>query len=129
FFPFQRGRWRAGWPVGYRICDYQGVVVGAGAAWDAKELIQACGLKAWEFDHVSAASRFQPFGRTRTESPFMDVSRGFDAYVRERRDAGVGEIVAAQRKMRKLEREQGQLRFEPHAADPEALATLMRWKS
>jgi CelD/BcsL family acetyltransferase involved in cellulose biosynthesis len=130
FFPFQLGRWRAGRPVGYTISDYQGVVVEDGAPWDAKELIRACGLKTWEFDHVNGAvSQFHPVGRTRTESPFMDVSRGFDAYVRERRDAGVGEIAAAQRKMRKLEREQGELRFEPHAANPEALAMLMRWKT
>jgi CelD/BcsL family acetyltransferase involved in cellulose biosynthesis len=130
FFPFQLGHWGAGRPVGFTISDYQGVVIEPGAAWDAKELIRACGLKAWEFDHVLAVlPQFQPFGQTRRESPFMDVSRGFDAYLRERHDARVGEIPAAQRKMRKLEREQGELRFEPHAADPEALAMLIRWKT
>jgi CelD/BcsL family acetyltransferase involved in cellulose biosynthesis len=130
FFPFQLGRWGAGRPVGWTISDYQGVVAERCAAWDAKELIRACGLKVWKFDHVIAVQpQFHPFGQTRRESPVIDVSVGFDTYLRERRDAGVGEISAAQRKMRKLEREQGDLRFERHVADPGALATLLRWKT
>lgn len=129
FFPFQRGRFGAGRPVGWRVSDYQGVIAEQGARWDGKDLIRACGLKAFEFDHVIAGRPgFEPFGRGRSQSPFMDLSRGFDAYERERRDAGVGEIVSANRKMRKLAREHGDLRFEPHAAEPEALATLLRWK-
>jgi CelD/BcsL family acetyltransferase involved in cellulose biosynthesis len=129
FFPFHRGRSGAGRPVGWRISDYQGVIAERGAEWDAKELIRACGLKTWQFDHVIAARpEFEPFARIQTESPFMDLSRGFEAYLRERREAGVGEIGAAHRKMRKLAREHGELRFEPHSAEPEALATLLRWK-
>jgi CelD/BcsL family acetyltransferase involved in cellulose biosynthesis len=130
FFPFQLGRLRAGVPVGWRISDYQGVVAEDGATWDAKDLIRACGLKTWEFDHVIAArSQFQPFVRTRRESPFIDVSHGFEAYLQKRREAGFGEIATASRKMRKLAREHGELRFEPHVADSEALTTLLRWKS
>jgi CelD/BcsL family acetyltransferase involved in cellulose biosynthesis len=129
FFPFHRGRGGAGRPVGWRISDYQGVIAERGAEWDAKELIRACGLKTWEFDHVIAAQpEFEPFGRLQGRSPIMDLSRGFEAYLRERREAGVGEIGSARRKMRKLAREHGELRFEPHAAAPEALATLLRWK-
>jgi CelD/BcsL family acetyltransferase involved in cellulose biosynthesis len=129
FFPFHRGRAGAGRPVGWRISDYQGVIAERSAEWDAKELIRACGLKTWEFDHVIAARpEFEPFGRVQGQSPFMDLSHGFEAYLRERREAGVGEIGAARRKMRKLAREHGELRFEPHAAGPEALATLLRWK-
>jgi CelD/BcsL family acetyltransferase involved in cellulose biosynthesis len=129
FFPFHRARSGAGRPVGWKISDYQGVIAQRGAEWDAKELIRACGLKTWEFDHVIPAQpEFEPFGRVQGQSPFMDLSRGFEAYLRERRDAGVGEIGAARRKMRKLAREHGDLRFEPHAAAPEALATLLHWK-
>jgi CelD/BcsL family acetyltransferase involved in cellulose biosynthesis len=129
FFPFQVGRFRAGRPVGWSICDYQGFVAEDGEAWDAKELIEACGLKAWEFDHVIAEQRaFQPFAYTHQSSPLIDVSRGFEAFLRGRREAGVHEIATIWRKMRKLEREHGELRFVPHAADPESLSMLLGWK-
>jgi CelD/BcsL family acetyltransferase involved in cellulose biosynthesis len=129
FFPFQRGRWRMGRPVGSRISDYQGVIAERGAQLDAKEMIQACGLQGWEFDHVIAARpEFAPFARARSKSPFMDLSGGFEAYLHDRRQAGVREIGAVRRKMRKLAREQGELRFQPHTDDSDARATLLRWK-
>jgi CelD/BcsL family acetyltransferase involved in cellulose biosynthesis len=130
FFPFQRGRLGTGQPVGWTLSDYQGAVVERDAAWDAKELIHACGLKTWEFDHVIAQqAQFGPFGTVRRESPVMDVSQGFEAYLQERRDAGGSEIATALRKMRKLGREHGELEFEPHARAADTLELLMRWKS
>jgi CelD/BcsL family acetyltransferase involved in cellulose biosynthesis len=129
FFPFQRGRFGAGRPAGWKISDYQGGVAERDATWDARALVRACGLKTWEFDHVIAAhSQLAPFARRQVESPVIDLSRGFDAYVRERRDAGVHVFRDAPRKARKLAREHGELRFEADSTDPDAFRTLMRWK-
>jgi CelD/BcsL family acetyltransferase involved in cellulose biosynthesis len=129
FFPFHLGRFRTGRPVGWAISDYQGVVAERDEEWDAKDLIRACGLKTWEFDHAIAAQRqLQPFGHTKASSPVIDLSAGFDTYLQERRKAGVHEIAAVWRKMRKLEREHGALRFESSAADPEAMSMLLGWK-
>lgn len=129
-FPFQRGRWGSGRPVGWRISDYHGAVVEPGLSWSAKELIRDCGLKTWEFDHLIASQRpFEPFHRSRQESPVMAVSNGFEAYVAELREAGGGrEIARVERRMRKLERDHGTLRFAVHVAEPEVLGTLVRWK-
>jgi CelD/BcsL family acetyltransferase involved in cellulose biosynthesis len=124
FFPFQRGRFGAGVPVGWKISDYQGVVADDRTRWDAKELIRACGLKTFEFDHALAGSRLEPFASVRRESPVIDVSNGFETYLQERRDAGFGEITTARRKIRKLAREVGELSFTAHVTDPDVVNVL-----
>jgi CelD/BcsL family acetyltransferase involved in cellulose biosynthesis len=130
FFPFQRGRWGVGRPVGWQISDYQGVIAEPGMRWNAKQLLRACGLKTWEFDHlIGSQSAFEPFWESRRRSPFIDVSNGIEAYLEERRRAGARAVTELRRKMRKLEREQGALRFAADVQDPEALDALVRWKS
>lgn len=130
FFPFQRGRLGAGRPVGWTISDYQGVVIRPGVRWQAKDLLRGCGLKTWEFDHALASQLpLEPFHQRRRESPFMDLSAGYEAYLEARQAAGGSEIATTRRKMRKLEREVGELRFDVHVEDRDTFATLMRWKS
>jgi CelD/BcsL family acetyltransferase involved in cellulose biosynthesis len=130
FFPFQRGRWGSGRPVGWRLSDYHGVVIESGPSWDPKELIRDCGLKTWEFDHLIASQHaFERFHRSRGESPVMELANGFEAYVAGLRESGRGRaITRLGRHMRRLERDHGELRFEAHVAEPEALGTLLRWK-
>jgi CelD/BcsL family acetyltransferase involved in cellulose biosynthesis len=130
FFPFQRGRWGSGRPVGWRMSDYQGAVVEPGLSWRAKELIRDCGLKTWEFDHLIASQRaFEPFHRSRQESPVMELSNGLEAYVGGLRRSGGGRTIAnVARQMRRLERDHGTLRFAVHVAEPEVLGTLLHWK-
>ena len=130
FFPFQRGRWGSGRPVGWRLSDYHGAIVEPGVSWRAKELIRDCGLKTWEFDHLIASQRaFEPFHRSRQESPVMELSNGLEAYVAALRKDGGGRVIATVgRKMRKLEREHGTLRFAVHVAERDVLCTLLRWK-
>jgi CelD/BcsL family acetyltransferase involved in cellulose biosynthesis len=130
FFPFQRGRFGLGFPVGSIVSDYHGAVVKSGVCWDARELIDACDLKTWEFDHLIASQEpFAPFHRLTSRSWVMDFSDGVEAYLRDRQRAGVREISAVARKRRKLEREHGEVHVEHHVADPGVLTTLMRWKS
>jgi CelD/BcsL family acetyltransferase involved in cellulose biosynthesis len=129
FFPFQRGRWGSGRPVGWRLSDYQGAVVEPGLSWHARDLIRDCGLKTWEFDHLIASQRaFEPFHRSLQESPIMELSNGFEAYVAGRRSGGSRAIAKLQREMRKLERDHGTLRFSVHVAEPEVLGRLVHWK-
>lgn len=129
FFPFQRGRLGVGRPVGAGYADHQGAIVEPGFALDARQLLHDCGLAMWHFDHLLASqAAFQRFHAVLTESPVVDVSRGLPAYLQDRRRAGRRESGVVERKMRKLEREQGPLRFEVATQDPAALATLLRWK-
>jgi len=129
FFPFQRGRWGIGRPVGGPLSDFQGIIVRPGLAWSADELVRGCGLRAWDFNHLVAEQKsFHPFHRVQAESPFMDLSAGFEAYQEERQKAGSMLLRQTLRKARKAEREVGPLRFEVHTADAHAFAALIAWK-
>jgi len=130
FFPFQRSRLGFGKPVGGRLCDFQGVVARPRFQFAAGELIRRAGLVAWDFTHVPASqAAFAPYHVAVEPSGYLDLSRGFEAYVEERRQSGSKTIPKQQRKTRKMEREVGPLRFEPHVPDSHLLRTLMDWKS
>jgi CelD/BcsL family acetyltransferase involved in cellulose biosynthesis len=129
FLPFQRTGWAVGRPVGWPLCDFQGAIVSPEVDWDPVEMVRTCGLSVWEFDHLLVEqARFAPHHVARADSPYIDLSGGFDAYVAERRRAGSALMTQVLRKARKAERELGSLRFEAHADDPAVLATLIAWK-
>jgi CelD/BcsL family acetyltransferase involved in cellulose biosynthesis len=129
FFPHERRGRLLGTAIGAGICDCQALVHAPGLRWDARALVRACGLPVWEFDHLIAAQpAFAPYHSSVARSPVMDLSGGFGAYLRAR-SGETGAIRALRRKLRKLEREAGELRFEFDRADPALLRTLMGWKS
>jgi len=124
-FPFQRIGRSLGGPVAGILSDYQGLVAGPGFSCDPRELLRACRLVAWDFDHLIASQQlFAPFHRSRDRSPVMDLSRGFAAYA----DA-CNAIKTEQRKVRRIEREIGPLRFVARSADPVHFEQALTWKS
>ena len=130
FFPFQRDEKKLGTPVGGELSDYHGVIAKKETAWDPRRLIRACDLVEWQFDHVPAAqAALRRFQRHATQSPQMDLARGYEAYAQERRAAGSEQIKKTTALRRKLEREVGAVRCEVHSADAAVLCMLMRWKS
>lgn len=131
FFPFERAGWRIGRPVGGRLSDFHGVICRPDLEWDSAQLIRACGLAAWNFDHLVASQvSFKSSHWDVMPSPFMDVSRGFEAYLAERSRVRSNEtITGVLRKMRKVQREVGPLRFVPHTTDRKVFESMMTWKS
>ncbi len=130
YFPYQRGPWRVGRPVGGVVSDYQGVIVADRLPCEPATLVRACGLRAWDFDHLIAAqSEFASYQRFCTSSPIMDLSQGYEAYLAERRAAGGDKISDLGRLERKLERDHGAVTFVPHESDPQMLETLIAWKT
>ncbi|MGZ4202681.1 MAG: GNAT family N-acetyltransferase [Thermoleophilaceae bacterium] len=130
FFPFERGRYGEGRPVGSILSDYHGVVAAPDIGIGSDELVRSCGLKTWEFHHlVAAQASFKPYVRARRNSAVIDLSRGFGAYSQGRRDAGVRRLAAIARQARKIEREQGPLAYSHHSLDESAFDTLLRWKA
>lgn len=127
FFPFELGRGRAGHAVGRPFSDYHGVVLADPSALDPRELMRACGLSTWSFDHVPAAlTPFAPYAFADGRSPYLDLSHGFEAYLARRRPHS--DIRGALRKARKLAREVGPLRFEAETGARESLAQAIEWK-
>jgi CelD/BcsL family acetyltransferase involved in cellulose biosynthesis len=130
FFAFeQRGR-RTAKPVGYRLSDMEGIVHSPGWEWDARELLAASGLVGWDF-HTLIEEQVPPAARDvePASSPMMDLSDGYEAYLRARRGGSKKIVQSTFRKQRKLARELGEIRFSFDERDEAALRVLMDWKS
>lgn len=130
FFPFQRGRLPVAMPVGGDRSNYHGVIADGACAWTADALLRGCGLRAWDFHHLIVGQRqFAPFHARFQESPILDLSDGFEVYAQRREGGGSRVIRKLRQQERRMERELGSLRLEPHVPAIEALRTMMRWKS
>jgi CelD/BcsL family acetyltransferase involved in cellulose biosynthesis len=124
FFPFQRSRFRIGRAAGHGLTDWQAPVISADVQIDAVWLIRQCDLVVWEYDRLqSTEPTFTASQRTRWRSLAIDLSAGFEHYVRNRKRARGTLISDTQRKLRKLDRDTGSVAFE---FDPPGLDPL-RW--
>ncbi len=129
YLPFQRGRLGMAGPVGGGFNDYQGVIAPPGFAFDPEEVVAQLGLRLLDFDHqLASQAPFRPWTRRRSESPYLDLSEGFDAYAQARKEAGSSRIGQYRRKARKLGREVGELRLEYHETDERVLDQVIDWK-
>jgi CelD/BcsL family acetyltransferase involved in cellulose biosynthesis len=130
FFPFERTGLGVGVPIAAGLTDAQGLVHAPGAEWDGRELLRACQVSVWQFDHLVGGQRsFDKFRTDQRPSPVIELSGGFEAYFRglTAGDSQLGKNVP--RRARKLGREVGELRFVLASTDPALLRTLMAWKS
>lgn len=127
-FPFQRGPGGLMRNVGSRLSEFHTPIVRAGVTPDMPELLRVGSLSWWHFDHLPIAeSALQGHVWGTTNSPFIDLSNGYESYVANRKASG-SSMTNALRKMRKMEREVGPLRFEYHSTSEQALQSLLRWK-
>jgi CelD/BcsL family acetyltransferase involved in cellulose biosynthesis len=130
FFPFERRRLRIGVPIGAGMTDCQGLVHSPGLEWDARELLQACRMSVWQFDHLVEGQRpFERYAATVAPSPAIDLTDGFAAYQEKLRTKSARFCRELARKARKLERDAGEVRFVVDSRDSAGLAALMSWKS
>jgi CelD/BcsL family acetyltransferase involved in cellulose biosynthesis len=130
FLPFQRSLLGAGGPVGSRLCDVAGALVRPSAAWDPVSFIRAARLRTLRLPNVPCSrGAFAPFQRDDGQAHLMDLSGGFEAYRASRLASGSSFLTQLERKARKLEREQGPMRFEWHTTNDGVFATLLRWKA
>ncbi|MFF7215631.1 GNAT family N-acetyltransferase [Streptomyces sp. NPDC008238] len=130
FFPYQRSAAGVGRAVGLGLSDCQGLVHRPGFQWDARELLRACGLALWEFDHLMEGQKPFEEGATGTyPSPVMDVEHGYEAYLGHLRAHSPKFLRTTLAKERKLGRDAGEVRYVHDERDVAALRRLMAWKS
>lgn len=130
FFPFERGRWGYGTPPAPGLTDAHGLVHAPDAEWDAQQLLRACGLAVWEFDHlVDGQKPFERYQALRVPSPVMDLGGGYAAFRAEVRARSKSFLSELERKGRALGRDHGPLTFTLGTADVDDLRRVMAWKS
>lgn len=129
FLPFHRGRRNTATPLADLVTDMHGIVARRGLSIDAMRLLRDCRLTCWQFDHLIASQEsFQPHHLAVEDSPYIDLSDGYEAYELGQRKSGTSMFSRARQKTRKLDRELGPLRFEMHTDCDDAFATLLKWK-
>jgi CelD/BcsL family acetyltransferase involved in cellulose biosynthesis len=130
FFPFERRSFGLGVPIGAGLSDCQAIICEADVDLDVHELLAQCGLAAFRFDHLVGTQRAM-VAPTAIEgnSPIIDVSAGFDAYLAHEGRRSSDFVRTILRKERKLAREVGPARFSFGASDDGALGRLIAWKS
>jgi CelD/BcsL family acetyltransferase involved in cellulose biosynthesis len=130
FFPFQWRRLGVGVPIGAGLTDCQGLIHVPAAEWDPRELLRACRLSVWQFDHLVEGQRpFERYAVAVAPSPAIDLTNGFVAYQEKLRVKSPNFCRNIARKSRNLEREAGELRFVVDSRAMAGLRTLMGWKS
>jgi CelD/BcsL family acetyltransferase involved in cellulose biosynthesis len=113
FLPYHRDRWNVAQPVGGHLSDYDGLIAPAKLNLDPQKLLRACGLSAYHFYHLPSDQSFvAPFVWSQSDSLYLELSGGFNAYIAARKNGGhvMKEFRA---KMRRLSRNFGSVRFEP----------------
>ena len=112
FFPFHRLRGGVGKPIGGPISDYQGPLLARDAQVLAEDLLRACDLTSYDFNHLPIATTVFSRGNEHlSESPYIDLSKGYAAYAAGASKAVRHELKEVERRRRKFEREVGPLIF------------------
>jgi CelD/BcsL family acetyltransferase involved in cellulose biosynthesis len=132
-FPFEVRRLRFVAALAKGLSDVQGLIVPREADVGVHQVVRACGLRSFAYDHLLAAQeRWLASGISRDDheqSPAVDLSGGFDAYAGRQRAAPRSLFQSTGRKRRKLEREQGPVRLLFDQRDHGVLDQVLRWKS
>lgn len=130
FFPFERGIGGTAHPLGNILSDFHDVIACPNTKWSAKELLKASGLRSWKFHHLLAnGPALRPFHWRVVDSPYMDLSQGFEAYRRSRREAGSQKTKQIAKKKRKLERDCGPVTLDLDCRDEAVFQQMLKWKS
>jgi CelD/BcsL family acetyltransferase involved in cellulose biosynthesis len=86
-------------------------------------------LLAYRFDHLLVSQApLAAHAWRQTDSSYIDLSGGYEAFVQERTAAGSRLVTETLRKMRKAERELGPLRLVPFSDDRDVFDAMLRWK-
>jgi CelD/BcsL family acetyltransferase involved in cellulose biosynthesis len=130
-FPYQLGRFRSGEPVGATLNDVHGVLCDPEAFVDVLATLRACGLSRWSFHHMLAdqATSLGAPDLVMRQSHAIGLADGIEAYRSALKDRGSSIVKDCTYYRRRLERENGPVRFTPRSTDRGLLETLFAWKS
>lgn len=129
FFPFHRVGRRMGLPIGKDMSDFQGVVAPADLDWSLDDLMRACRLSSWSFNHaIERCDRLAGQTSTWDESPYVDLRGGFETYRERKRQAGSTGLAGTERSCRLLTRDLGNMEFRLCNGDLRQLPIVLEWQ-
>ena len=129
FLPFHRKNGGCGTLIADTVSDAHAVIIPPGHHWQPRTIVREMGLSSLHFDHLIADQEpWHPHTHTVENAAVIDLSNGFDSYIESLTNSGSKVVAQIQRKMRKVEREVGPLRFEWHRSDSRDLHMLIDWK-
>lgn len=128
-FAYERDSANKARPPGVKLCDFQGPVLRDGFSIPPEELLRACRLKAWQFDHQPLTNdTWKKWSVREADSRFIRLSGNYEEYVTKQKTQ-TSLFSQSARKRRKLEREVGAVEFHWHCEERSSLDLLLEWKS
>ncbi|HEY4312582.1 MAG TPA: GNAT family N-acetyltransferase [Pirellulales bacterium] len=128
FLPFRRMPWNGARPAGGWLANFQALIARPEAEIDPLSIVRACGLRSWQFDHLLRPhAGLEPYVWRAWESPYADLSDGFEGYCRRLR-VERKRLTELERQQRKMSRDLGEVRFESHVDSRKILYKLFEWK-
>ncbi|MGN9838812.1 GNAT family N-acetyltransferase [Nonomuraea sp. H19] len=118
-----------GKPVAAGLTDAQGLVYAKDFEINPIQLIKACGLAVYEFDHLVSGQPLLNNRHERHASPIIDLRDGYDNYTATLREHSGKTYKSTLAKSRKLQRETGALRHDYATTALRPLHTLLGWKT
>jgi CelD/BcsL family acetyltransferase involved in cellulose biosynthesis len=129
FFPFQRTNATSGKPVGQSLNECQGVIAPLHARPNPADLMQACGINAWDFERVAKNQVWcQAYAKAEHKHFSADLKEGFERYANVLRNRGTLEMREADRLKQKIDREVGEVRIEVNTHIDEMWHQMLNWK-
>ncbi|MDH6137100.1 CelD/BcsL family acetyltransferase involved in cellulose biosynthesis [Kitasatospora sp. MAA4] len=129
FFPFEHHRLGAGKPIGCGFNDCQGLIHQPDLHLNARDLLQACDLAVWDFDHLTANQPTLEAGtQLSATSPAIRLEDGWPGYLDQLHAKSPAFLRKIRAKQRKLQQREGTVDFS-YRDSHELLDTLVRWKT
>jgi len=129
FFPLERIGRRGSRPVGGPLSDFQGIVAASGTPLDPAIILRSAGLSSWQYDHlVHHDDIWRIHTKATSDSPYVDLTGGYDDYVQQRKAAGTLVFPKTERHERILKNKHAELQFVFHCQDVELLNWMIRHK-
>lgn len=128
FFPYQRGRFGAGSPIGGRLSDFHGLIAEPKQPFSFFDVIQGCGLRTFPFDHllVQAPSRLVPQSHV-CGSPYLNMPDGYETYFKTQKHYSK-HLSQYVRKRNKIQREHGECITNFDNRSETDFQQLLEWK-
>ena len=115
FLPFHRLAAGVAKPIGGQISDYHGPILAENIDASGTEILRACKLTSYDFNHLPVEQSWFSGGAYRTAlSRQIDLACGYQTYAEARTAVWKKTIKETTRRLRKAEREIGPVRFSFH---------------